>query len=438
MQRRQFIAKSGLVLGALAAAGPVLARRAGRPAGDSPPMPATLNLSDWNEVRAQFNLDPALIHMAGFYLASHPKTVRDAIERHRQALDKNPIGYQHEHVLDFEMATLKAAGDYLGVRPGDIALTGSTTAGLTILYSTIKLGAGQEILTTTHDHYATWRNLELRAKSTGAKVRSVPLYIRPSSTSTQEILSSLTANIAPETRIVAVTWVHSGTGVKLPLRAMADEIAKVNRDRGEDSRVIFCVDGVHGLGIEDIELPELGCDFFAAGTHKWMFGPRGTGILWGRPESQELVGPMIPPFVPWSFARDHPDQSPPWGMTVSPGGFHAFEHRWALAEAFRLHQQIGKPRIARRIHELNRQLKEGLSKMLHVTLHTPMSDDLSAGIVCFEVAGLTPEVVVDRLAAGNIVASVSPYTVKYARLAPSLLVSPDQVEQTLRAMRALG
>ena len=75
---------------------------------------------------------------------------------------------------------------------------------------------------------------------------------------------------------------------------------------------------------------------------------------------------------------------------MTPGGFHSFEHRWALGEAFEFHRAIGKAKVAARIHELNRQCKEGLAAMKHVTLHTPLSDECSAGIITFEVAGMKP------------------------------------------------
>ena len=52
--------------------------------------------------------------------------------------------------------------------------------------------------------------------------------------------------------------------------------------RPERERVLLCVDGVHGFGVEETSPAELGCDLFAAGCHKWLFGPRGTGLLWGR------------------------------------------------------------------------------------------------------------------------------------------------------------
>ena len=69
---------------------------------------------------------------------------------------------------------------------------------------------------------------------------------------------------------------------------------------------------------------------------------------------------------------------------------------------------------------------------------TPLADELSAGIVCFEVAGLPPEAVVAGLRERGIVASVTPYATRYARLAPGLLNSPEEVEATLGAVRGIA
>ena len=77
--------------------------------------------------------------------------------------------------------------------------------------------------------------------------------------------------ITPATRVLALTWVHSSTGLKLPLRAITDAVRRINAGRDEAGRVLVCVDGVHGFGIEDVVLSDLGCDFFMAGCHKWLF-----------------------------------------------------------------------------------------------------------------------------------------------------------------------
>jgi isopenicillin-N epimerase len=131
-------------------------------------------------------------------------------------------------------------------------------------------------------------------------------------------------------------------------------------------------------------------------------------------------------------------KAPMQASWISQGGFHAFEHEWALPAAFEFHKQIGRARIAERIHSLNDQMKEGLAKIPTVKLYTPRGNNLSAGLVCFDVEGMKSEEVVKRLLEKRIVASTAPYKVSYARLAPSLLNTPEEIEMTLRQIRALA
>ena len=90
IDRRGFLVRSGLALGAavFAAEFPLLQMAAAEETGSSP---------DWQGVRNQFPLSRDLIHLAGFFLASHPTPVREAIERHRAGLDADPIGYWLAH-----------------------------------------------------------------------------------------------------------------------------------------------------------------------------------------------------------------------------------------------------------------------------------------------------------------------------------------------------
>ena len=431
--RRGFLVRTGLALGAA-----VLAGAHARVSADQ--QAPQYRFKNWEDLRTQFPLSPQLIHLAAFFLASHPTPVREAIERHRAGLDADPIGYWVEHEEKQEAKVLQAAAEYLGGNPTDIALTDSTTMGLGLLYGGLKLGNEQEILTTTHDHYSTETALRLRAERTGAMVRQIHLYRSTNTVSRDEIVDSLRKGITPMTRIVAVTWVHSSTGLKLPIHDMALAIQAINRSRDERDRIIFCVDGVHALGVEDFRVSELGCDFLIAGTHKWMFGPRGTGLVWGHPKAWPIARATIPTFSGQAYElwmENKSSKDLPSSVHMTPGGFHSFEHRWALGEAFTFHQTIGKSKVTQRIYELNQQLKQGLAAMTHVTLHTPMSQDLSAGIVCFEVAGLAPRQVVEKLRQHNIVGSVTPYATKYVRLAPSLINSPKEIETTLEEIRTL-
>lgn len=382
---------------------------------------------DWQAVRDSFRLDRDHVHLAGLLLASHPVPVRRAIERHRDKLDENPALYVHARRWNHERAARRTAADFLGVDFRDLALCPSTTAGLGLLYGGLAVRPGQELLTTEHDYYATRRALRYKSRSSDASVREMRLFDSAPTVDSAGLVNRLREALRPETRVLALTWVHSSTGLKLPVSRIAGMLREHNAGRAPQDRVLLCIDGVHGLGVEDFTLPELGCDFFVAGTHKWMFGPRGTALLWGRPETQEALQPIIPTFTP--------DGS--FGGQLTPGGFKAFEHLFALPHAFVFHERIGRANIQARIRSLCEQLKRGLAEMHHVRLYTPMSPELSAGIVCFDVDGLSPDEVVTRLRRRHIIGSITPYTSSHARLTPGIFNTPEDIDNALAAIHAL-
>lgn len=401
---------------------------------------ATADTDPWARVRAEFELDPEWLHFAGFLLAPHPRPVREAIARHRRGLDRNAALYVEQNLRPFTASTRAAAAAFLGAAADEVAMTDSTTMGLGTVYGGFALRPGQDVLTTTHDHYSTHEALRLRTERDGVSLRKVPLFEHSATATETEIVERLRAAVKPETRLVAVTWVHSSTGMKLPIAAMAQALAAINDQRDLADRALLAVDGVHGFGVDNFKVSDFGCDFFIAGCHKWVFGPRGTGIIWGRKQAWDAVTPTIPPFESAPFGAWLAGKTPngPGAIMNSPGGFHSFEHRWALPEAFAFHDGIGRDAIAGRIHDLNRQLKEGLATMGHVTLHTPMSDALSAGITTFMIDGMKPGQVAEALHQKKIFATTTPYVESYARLAPGLLNTPAEVDTALAAIHALS
>jgi selenocysteine lyase/cysteine desulfurase len=390
-----------------------------------------------------FALDASYANLTTFLLASHPKPVRDAIARHRERLDANPALYLPEAELRLEDAARDAAASYLGAEADEIALTDSTTMGLGLVYGGLRLEPGDEVVTSEHDFYATHESLRLREERDGVRVRRVRLYEEPESASAGEIVSAIENALGPRTRCVALTWVHSSSGVKLPLGDIGDVVRRANGRRGDEERILLCVDGVHGFGVEDASPLELGADVFVSGCHKWLFGPRGTGIVAATPFAWTRILPTIPTFDPRAYIawleRRRPTETPP-GPLMTPGGFHSFEHRWALAEAFRVHEQLGgRARVATTTHELAARLKRGLAEIPGVALKTPSDDTLSAGLVCAEVRDLPPPEVVDELRERHkVVASVTPYAVPYVRFGPSVANSEADVDRALEAVAAIA
>jgi selenocysteine lyase/cysteine desulfurase len=439
LTRRQFIASSAALAAVLSPRDLLAAAER-----ETSPLP---DLSKWADVKAQFQLRPDLLHFSSFFIASHPRPVQQAIEGFRRALDANPFatvegGLFEDPTENLALKVLADAAPYLGATPDQIALTPNTTTGLALVYHGMPLSAGDEILATTHDHVVHHESIRLAAERSGATWRRVPLYDDASKAAAGEITERVRRAIRPNTRAVGVTWVHSSTGVRLPIRDIAAVVSEANRGRDERDRVLLVVDGVHGLGAVDEDVAAMGCDFFSAGTHKWMFAPRGTGILWGTAAAWSRIRPTIPsfsdlePYLAWMEER--PPRGPNNAARVAPGGFLAFEHQWAMGTAFQLHRKIGRDRVAGRIRELNDQCKAGLAGIRGVKVHTPRDPALSAGIIAFETAGMSPEAAVKKLLERRVVASTSPYRVAYTRLAPSLVNDPGEVDKALAAVREIA
>jgi selenocysteine lyase/cysteine desulfurase len=438
LDRRTFLTGAG----AAAATG---ALAVSRDLGSATEAPSSAGLEGdrWDGVRSRFALSPDLVHMSAMLIASHPAEVRRAIDRHRRGLDADPVGYLEEHNGPLRDAAIGAAATYLGVTPDDVALTDSTTMGLGLVHNGLRLQPGQEILSTEQDYFVTFEATRLAALRSGATVRRISLYEDIATATADAMAERVLQAITPATRVVGLTWVHSSTGLKIPARRIADGLAQINEGRAEADHVLLVLDAVHGFGNQDVVLADLGCDFLIAGCHKWLFGPRGTGIVAAGPRGWMNIRPTIPSFIDdrawaaWRSGAEGPEGALS-GAAMTPGGFKAYEHQWALAEAFQFHADIGKAAIAERTRDLNRQLKEGLRGMPHVRLQTPLDPDLSAGIVSFDVDGYSPGDVVRILRDRRIVASVAPYAVPHARLTPSILNTATEVDQALVELRTLG
>lgn len=415
----------------------------------APPRPlrAASGAVDWAAVRALFPLAPDWTHMSSFLFVSHPKPVAEAIDYFRKKIDSDAMWIEIAAFSDSEgrpfAAIKRALADYTGGAPEEIAFTSNTTSALAMVYQGLRIRGDQEIVTTEHDHYSHHESIRYSAARSGSGVRYIPLYDSAARANAQQIADRVARAITPKTRAVGVTWVHSSSGVKLPIAAIADVVARANRDRAAADRCLLIVDGVHGFGNQDVDVARLGADFFATGGHKWLFAPRGTGFLWGRADAWPELRPTIPSFDPdgipatWDAWENRTELPPTRAAFVSPGGFLAYEHFFAIPAAVQLHRTLGRDQIAARIAELNAQFREGVARLPGVTLHTPRDAALNGGISCFEVNGLRPGEVVGRLAEKKIRATTSPYKISYARISAGIMNQPEEVDRVLREIKSL-
>src|SRR5213593_1885539 len=98
---------------------------------------APADLKDWESVRREFELAPDYIHLALFYLASHPRAVRQAIEQYRARIDANPFVTVETSIFEptsenIPLQVCRSIANYIGGNPQEIALAQNTTTGLAL------------------------------------------------------------------------------------------------------------------------------------------------------------------------------------------------------------------------------------------------------------------------------------------------------------------
>lgn len=99
-------------------------------------------------------------------------------------------------------------------------------------------------------------------------------------------MAAIEAAITTATRMIVISHVTSATACILPVEAVCRMAAR--------RRIPVCIDGPHALAMLDLNLDQIGCDYYCASGHKWLCGPFGSGFLWVHPRHQsKLQTPVV-------------------------------------------------------------------------------------------------------------------------------------------------
>jgi cysteine desulfurase / selenocysteine lyase len=246
---------------------------------------------DWEALRADFPVLGRQVHGKSLaYLDSantsqKPRQVIEAVDdfyrQHNANISRAVHTLGQEATEAYESARTRLAA-FVGVRPTELVLTSGTTQAINLVaysHALPTLKPGESILLTQMEHHANIVPWQLVASRGGAVIKVAPV------TPEGELdLDALFALMTPDVKLLAFTHVSNVLGTVNPVA----EICREARRRG----IVTLVDGSQALPHRPVNIPSLGCDFYAFTGHK-MLGPTGTGALWGR---RELLAAM-PPFL---------------------------------------------------------------------------------------------------------------------------------------------
>lgn len=174
------------------------------------------------------------------------------------------------------------AARFLGCDIGEMLITNSTTGGMNAVAQGLRLKAGDRILTTDQEHGGGLLCWNYFAKYYGVIVDKI--IIPPGENSSELILKKIKDNLNKKTKLISVSHVFSSTGLLMPIA----EISSLARANGS----LCIVDGAQAAGAIEVNLKKLGCHAYATSGHKWLMGPKGTGLLYLSKDAQDVIRPM--------------------------------------------------------------------------------------------------------------------------------------------------
>jgi isopenicillin-N epimerase len=389
-------------------------------------------------IRKEFSLDPAMVHLSMLSLSSHPSSVKSAIERYRVELDRSPYLFLRANGERLDRAARQSLAGLLRGQACHIILCQNTSVGLNLVFNGLQLNEGDEVITSIHDHYSSSVGLDCVCVRTGATMCRVRLYEDGGAVLSDQLVERTVAAVTGRTRLIVLTWVHSSTGLRLPIKTLMRELNQLNDGRDERRQILLCLDATHAVGVLNIDINDLRKTFIVSACHKWLCGPRGTAFVWGDDTALSALSPIVPSFsspLMTQFLGKLPCEGRFWpGEHLSPGGFVCFEHRWAIPSAIEVFNSLGIQQVEERLLGLAGGLKSAVIANPRLRLITPVQPEDSAGIVCFEKPGTEPEAVFEALLDQGIVGSVSPYSKPYVRLTPGIFTSAEDIDRATMAL----
>ena len=217
-----------------------------------------------------------------------PAPVLGARERWSRELASQPMDFFVRRLEDELDAAGEALGRFVGADPDGLVPVPNATTGMNAVARNLPLAAGDEALLTGHEYGAVRRLWQTACDAAGARVTVAP--IRAPLDDAKAVAADVLAAITDRTRVLVVSHVTSKTAAILPVRLICEGA----RERG----VPVAVDGPHAVGALPLERPgegvgDLGCDWYAAGCHKWLSAPFGAGFLWVAPHRRANFKPLV-------------------------------------------------------------------------------------------------------------------------------------------------
>lgn len=388
------------------------------------PPQAPINEAYWARVASAFPLRPDLIHLNSANLAPSSTAVLEAAEALSRDVSADP---SFENRVKFEISaerTRAALANMLGADRDEIAIPRNTSEANRTVIAGLDLGPDDEVVLWDQNHESNNVAWDVWARRRGFDVVRVATPRDPKEP--EELIAPFAAALTPRAKVLAFSHVSNVSGIGLPAR----QLCEIARSQG----VLTLVDGAQTFGMMDLDLHEMGCDFFTGSAHKWLAGPHEVGVLYIRSERIEDLWPSMVTHNWENMAQAGARKFECLGQRQD-GRIDAF------SVAIDLQDAIGRARIEGRVRFLADYLQTKLTSIgKPIEFLTPFRPEMSAGIVMFLIDVRDAAGVMAKLYdTYDISALAVPYGARTAvRFSPNIYNTLDQLDVAVEAIASIS
>ena len=368
------------------------------------------NESYWRDVQQAFSVSRAMINLNNGYCCPSPRIVTEAVVDYTWQQEEAPAYTLARLLPPFREPVRQGLARVFGTDPEEIALVRNASEAMETLLLGLDLKSGDEVVTTTQDYGRMRTALHQRERREGIQIKYFKV---PVPATDEQLIEAFGTAISERTKMVLMSHQINLTGQILPVK----EIADIARERGN---IPVMVDGAHSFAQFDFKQEDLGCDFFGTSLHKWLFAPKGTGMLYVKRDRIKDIWPLMAA----------PDRLNDNIRKFEEIGTHSEAPYLATGEAITFHNTIGGERKEARLRYLKDYWAKQLVELPGVRLHTSFDPQLSCAIANVELVGTNPRDMRDYLWDKHkiIVAPIMHDEFQGLRITPNVYTTLDELD----------
>ena len=375
----------------------------------------------WNNIAGMYHQNVKFINLESGYFSPSPESVKDYWINYVNEINESPSYYMRNSQVDMREKVREKLANYSGIKTSELVLTRNTTESMNIIIQGIRLKKGDEILRTNLEYPNIIQALDMRERRYGTKVRIVDVPIHPKNQ--QEIVDEVIGAVNKKTKVILISHMVFLNGQVFPVK----EVCAKAREMGLET----IVDGAHSFSHVDMDISEIGCDYYASSLHKWLGAPLGNGLLYVREGNAERLWPLY-------GDTDYDDDNI---MKLEHLGTRPCSDQNGIIPAVDFNLEIGKTEKSKRLKFLQMRWASELKENKNIILNTPLGEGQSYGIANVGVKNLHPSELADKLFDDHNIFTVpidDDRGIRGVRVSPNLYSTTEDIDKFIEAMLTIA